>query len=73
MWNVRGMNGKKIAEGDRFFDYMLGILGLNSLRDMGMEGMFAKADLVGLVEPKRGGDSVPHIEGYALYLSLIHI
>ena len=49
------MNGKKIAEGDRFFDYMLGILGLNSLRDMGMEGMFAKADLVGLVEPKRGG------------------
>ena len=57
------MSGEKLAEGSRFFDYLLGV---NTLRDLNLEGTFANAKIIDLVEPKRGGETV-HIEGYDIF------
>ena len=57
------MSGEKLAEGSRFFDYLLGV---NTLRDLNLEGTFANAKIINLVEPKRGGETV-HIEGYDIF------
>ena len=46
-------------------DYLLGV---NTLRDMNMEGMATNAEIIGSVEPKHGGETV-HINGYKMYRS----
>ena len=73
LWNVRGLSGEKNSMDESFFVFLMGVntlrcvsRGFQSCPQFSNGGVSESAEIIGLVEHKRGGEEV-HIKGYDIF------